>query len=141
MREEVILYDGYCVLCTGLIPFILKRDKNHLFRFAAQQSQIGQRFLRDCAPNIDPQRTIVLISDRGCLVKSDAVLTILESLPTTRLLSLTLRLVPRSFRDRVYDLVAIYRYRIFGRRDVCWMTIPSYEDRFLTSSPATRADG
>jgi predicted DCC family thiol-disulfide oxidoreductase YuxK len=42
-----------------------------------------------------------------------------------------MRLLPRGFRDLVYDLVARMRYRTFGRYDVCPIPPPAVRDRFL----------
>ena len=42
-----------------------------------------------------------------------------------------LRVIPRSWRDRLYDLIAGNRYRWFGRHDYCAMPDPKLADRFL----------
>ena len=37
----VILYDGECSFCSATIQFVLKRDREELFHFAAIQSEAG----------------------------------------------------------------------------------------------------
>jgi predicted DCC family thiol-disulfide oxidoreductase YuxK len=128
----VILYDGYCTLCTGLIRFVLKEDKEKVFQFASQGSVTGQNLLDGCEGGLDLTESIVLIMDEGCSVKSDAVLNILRSLPGLWALGGVFRLVPRSVRDWIYEGIAHNRNHWFGRRDVCMVSISGHEDRFIT---------
>jgi len=44
--------------------------------------------------------------------------------------------LPRFLRDAVYDLVARYRYRVFGKRDRCMMPTEENRRRFLAGGPA-----
>src|SRR5450432_4251467 len=43
---DIILFDGVCNLCNGLVRFIIKRDKRSRFKFASLQSDIGQQWLK-----------------------------------------------------------------------------------------------
>ena len=62
------------------------------------------------------------------LVRSNAILTCLESLPQPwPTLAALARLVPRTLRDVGYRQVARIRYRIWGRYDVC--PLPTAEER------------
>ena len=69
---------------------------------------------------IDPESptTFILVDGGEAFVRSEAALRILEQLPGWRWAGL-LRAVPRTVRDRLYDVVARNRYRWFGRLDVC----------------------
>lgn len=42
------------------------------------------------------------------------------------------RLVPRFLRDLKYDLVARFRYRLFGKRTMCLSALPGANDRFVS---------
>jgi predicted DCC family thiol-disulfide oxidoreductase YuxK len=42
----VILFDGVCNLCNALVRFVIRHDPSGIFRFAAQQSPIGQALNR-----------------------------------------------------------------------------------------------
>ncbi|WP_254451291.1 thiol-disulfide oxidoreductase DCC family protein [Hymenobacter sp. UV11] len=41
----VVLFDGVCNLCNGLVQFIIRYDRAGRFRFAALQSAAGQALL------------------------------------------------------------------------------------------------
>jgi len=41
------------------------------------------------------------------------------------------RLVPRLIRDPLYGWVARNRYRLFGRRETCWLPSPEMADRVM----------
>ncbi len=62
---------------------------------------------------------------------SDAVISIYERLGFPWSLVWIFRSVPPSLRDPIYRLVARNRYRLFGRRDSCWIAPEQYRDRIL----------
>jgi predicted DCC family thiol-disulfide oxidoreductase YuxK len=41
------------------------------------------------------------------------------------------RVVPRPIRDAVYRVIARNRYRLFGKRETCWVPAPEYRGRIL----------
>jgi predicted DCC family thiol-disulfide oxidoreductase YuxK len=42
-------------------------------------------------------------------------------------------IVPRFLRDAVYDWIGRRRYRMFGKRETCWVPRPELAERFLDS--------
>ncbi len=116
--DGVILYDGVCILCSGWVKFITKRDIDHRFRFTAIQSAYGRAMAQ--ALDIDPgdPDTNAVILDGRALRRSAAALAVLERLPGWRWVAI-LRLIPPSIRDAIYNLIARNRYRIFGRHPTC----------------------
>ena len=38
---DVIYFDGVCVLCNGLVDFVIRRDRHRRFRYAT--SPVGER--------------------------------------------------------------------------------------------------
>ena len=52
--------------------------------------------------------------------------------PLWRCWALVARLVPRFLRNLKYDLIARWRYRVFGKRDACMLPPPDAADRFLS---------
>lgn len=128
--RPIILFDGVCNLCNGWIRFILKREKNQLYRFASLQSDVGKKLLND--HNISKNLTsIVLIAEGNAYQKSDAVLRICANLNYPWYLGRWLLTMPKTLRDRIYDFVATNRYKWFGRQQQCALMQADQKLRFL----------
>ncbi|MBB3935683.1 thiol-disulfide oxidoreductase DCC family protein [Aureimonas phyllosphaerae] len=127
----IILFDAECVLCSANAQFVLDHDKAGRFRLASMQGDVGQALYRrhGMDPN-DPSTMIVVEGDR-LRRDSDAVLSIYERIGFPWKLMGVFRLVPRPIRDAVYRLVARNRYRLFGKRETCWVPAPEYRGRIL----------
>jgi predicted DCC family thiol-disulfide oxidoreductase YuxK len=132
----IILYDGVCGLCNRLSQFVLARDPEGRFRFAALQGAVAGEILTRHGRDPRDLDTLYLVLAPGgpeerLLRKSDAALRILRELGGVWRLSAVLRIVPRAIRDLGYDLVARTRYRLFGRYDTCPVPDPRHRARFL----------
>ena len=137
MQHPIVLYDGVCGLCNRLVQFILKRDRNDRFRFAALQSEFGRRILLRHGRDPEVLDTVYLVLDHGqpnerVLTRNDAVAAVLEELGGIwRPFGEFLRFLPRSLRDWQYNLIARNRYRLFGKYDVCPVPDPKIRHKFL----------
>ena len=122
---ESIYYDGHCGLCHGLVKFVLAHDSKARYRFSPLDKLSAEE--REGLPD-----SVVVRTDRGLLVKSDAVLYVLKSLGGFwAFLAACASPLPRALRDYVYDFIARIRYRIFGtRNDVCPLVPPELRKRF-----------
>jgi len=130
--SPVILFDGVCNLCSRAVRIVLKRDRAERFRFAAMQSEAGGKLLAQFGLPEAGVEYIVLVEGGRCYTKSDAVIRIAARLtPLWRCWALIARFVPRFLRDFKYDMIARWRYRIFGRRAACMVPPPDAADRFL----------
>lgn len=134
--QRVVLYDGLCGMCDGVVQFLLRHDQRDAFRFAPQQAGIAQQIL--ARHNLDPStiETIRVIENLNSpqervFTKSDAILGIAEGLGGIWKVARVARLLPRFLRDACYDLVAHNRYRIFGRRTECRVPTPEEQRKFL----------
>ena len=127
--KTIVLFDGVCNLCNGVVQFIITEDKAGVFQFASQQSEIGLALLE--AHQLPAMNTVVLIDGVKVYTRSDAVLEIMKRLPTPWSWLGGLKIIPNFLRDAVYKLIARYRYNIFGRREACWLPTPELRARFL----------
>ena len=133
MPPPILLYDGVCGLCNRLVQFILRRDRNAVFRFASLQSALAARILTRHGANPRDLDTVAVVVNHdfpgeSLLSRSDAVLFILHQLGgLSRAAAFFLQLLPRFLRDSVYNAIARHRYRIFGRSETC--ILPSAQDR------------
>jgi predicted DCC family thiol-disulfide oxidoreductase YuxK len=131
--HPILLYDGVCGLCNRFVQFILRRDRNAIFRFASLQSPFAACILARHGANPTDLDTVYVVINHdlpseSLLSRSDAAAFVLKQLggpwrPTASLL----QLLPRFLCDAAYNAVARHRYRIFGRSDVC--TLPNQADR------------
>lgn len=127
----VLLFDGVCNLCSGVVQFLIPRDPEGIVRFASLQSDVGQALLDRCGLPTDEFDSFVLVDDTDSYTKSAAAIQTAQYLRPPWSMLAALRVVPRPLRDLVYDLVAASRYRVFGRREQCLMPTPELRDRFI----------
>lgn len=117
--EDLILFDGDCVLCSRAAHFVHKYDAAQRFKFVAIQTEYGRSLARRFSIHpSDPETNVAVVSGIAHF-KSDAVIAVLAKLPRWRFARFA-RLLPRAFRNWVYDCTARNRYRLFGRRERCW---------------------
>jgi predicted DCC family thiol-disulfide oxidoreductase YuxK len=127
----VVLFDGVCNLCNGWIRFVVRRDPAGIFRFAAQQSPIGQAMIAQYLSGSPPLASIILIEGGAVYTESAAVLEICARLaPPWSWLGL-LRIVPRPLRDACYRFIVRHRYQWFGRTDTCQLPSVEFMPRFI----------
>ena len=127
----IVLYDGVCGLCDRSVQFILRHDRRGSFRFAALQSEPGQRMLREHGLQEVALESVVLVEGGRAYRKSAAALRIARWLDRPWPLLGAFRVVPRPVADFFYDLLARHRYRIFGKLDACMLPPPEVRSRFL----------
>jgi predicted DCC family thiol-disulfide oxidoreductase YuxK len=128
--DRLLFFDGVCNLCNGLVQFIIRHDAHGRFRFAALQSETGQRFLHlhgRTSQNLD---SLVYWRNGRVLTRSTAALNVARDLGGFWPLAYGLIMVPRFIRDAAYDLIARKRYRWFGRRETCMVPTPELRERF-----------
>lgn len=128
--SRVILFDGSCNFCHWSVQFIIKRDPNAHFVFAALESNRGQTLLQQygISPDVD---SIVLIENNQYFIQSTAALKIARHLQGLYPLLSLFVFVPRPIRDAMYRMLANYRYKWFGKRDRCTLPSPDERNRFL----------
>ncbi|GAB5473698.1 MAG: DUF393 domain-containing protein [Maribacter sp.] len=130
--KKIILFDGVCNLCNGFVQFVIKRDKNDVFRYASLQSEIGEQLISERGIDTKTIDSVILIVPGvAYYLKSDAALQIGRELKGYRTLSRVLILIPRGLRNIVYDLIARYRYAWFGKKDQCMIPTPDLRAKFL----------
>jgi predicted DCC family thiol-disulfide oxidoreductase YuxK len=127
----LILFDGVCNLCNGLVQFIIRRDPKAKFKFASLQSDVGRSLLKQF--NIDPDllHSIVVIDNDVAFQRSDAALRIANYLGGGWKILKVFNILPKFFRDACYNAVAANRYRIFGKKDSCMIPTPELKERFI----------
>ncbi|MEX2144620.1 MAG: DCC1-like thiol-disulfide oxidoreductase family protein [Anaerolineales bacterium] len=115
MAAPLVLYDGYCVLCSRSVQFMQARQRPGTLDYASQHSQRGQAALKSCSVPIQNGDMLIFFEKGRCFQRSTAALRALRYLRFPWFLLSALILIPRFLRDPVYNLIANNRYRWFGR--------------------------
>ncbi|MGI4737691.1 MAG: thiol-disulfide oxidoreductase DCC family protein [Janthinobacterium lividum] len=135
----IILFDGVCNLCHGLVQFVIRHDPQGRFRFAALQSAAGQALLAahgqplSAAALVSPE-SVVLVAGGRVYTHSAAVLRLAEQLGGVWRLAAVGWLLPAPWRDALYRFVARHRYQWFGRQESCMLPTPALRSRFLDAT-------
>jgi predicted DCC family thiol-disulfide oxidoreductase YuxK len=129
--RPLIIFDGVCALCSGFVRFVLRHDSSGRFRFASAQSALGTALYRHYGLHPENWESNLLIAEGRLYLRSEAAIEITSRFGGAWGAISFFRMVPRSWRDRFYDLIARNRYRWFGQHDYCAVPDPALADRFL----------
>jgi len=132
----LILYDGVCGLCNGVVAFLVKRDDRDQFRFAPLQSELGRQIVARQGCDPDDIDTVYAVIDVGTSTerahkRSRAILRATTALGGAWRLLHVFRIVPAFILDLGYRLVAKIRYGVFGQHDTCPIPDPSVRHKFV----------
>lgn len=127
---DIIYFDGKCALCHWSVRFILKHDKTNVFFFAPQKGISWRENEIDLA--IENAGDSVLYFDGSKIYdRSDAALKIFQRMGSGWRLFTLLKIIPRAWRNGLYDMIARNRYRWFRQADECQLVNQLPEDRLL----------
>ncbi len=129
--QRILLFDGVCNLCTGVVQFVIERDTQNKFRFASLQSEAGQAFLQKFRLPTQKFDSFILIEGDRYYTESRAALRLARQLPGAWSWLYGFIIVPKFIRDFVYRTVARNRYRWFGTQESCMIPTPELQARFL----------
>lgn len=127
----IIVFDALCVLCSANAQFVLRYDRARRFRLASMQGDVGASIYRRLGIDPDNPESLVVVEGETVLRDSDAVLAIYAELGWPWRLMGLFRALPKALRDPLYRLIARNRYRLFGRRETCWLPSPADRERIL----------
>ncbi len=128
---HIILFDGICNLCSKTVQFIIRNDKKAIFRFASLQSEVGKTLLRRYGLPSENHSTFVYIRGHQYYTKSTAALKVLKELGGGYKLLYAFILIPPFIRNAVYQVIAVFRYRLFGKTENCMLPGAELRKRFL----------
>ena len=132
----LVLYDGVCGMCNGLVKFLIRRDHHDRYRFAALQSELGRELVRANGGDPEVLSTLYVFRDAG---KPSQILwrrgrggvIAIASVGGAWSLVHALRLLPGFVLDLGYNLIARRRYRLFGKLESCPVPPAEHRHKFL----------
>lgn len=135
-QQQLVIFDGTCGLCHGAVRFIVRRDPTERFVFLSRENELAQPWQTDASdPSAD---TLILVKQGEVHTYSTAALEIARGLSGAWPLFYALIIVPRPIRDWMYRLVGRHRYRWFGRRALCDLTVQLPVSRFVADAESLR---
>lgn len=130
-NKSIIFFDGVCNLCNASVNFVIKHDKKAQFLFASFQSDAAKEILLHFNLKNFDSETVILVEGQKLYDKSTAALKIAKRLDGGFKLFYAFLILPKNFRDWIYDLIAKNRYRWFGKRENCIIPSAKLKNRFL----------
>lgn len=119
INKDIIIFDGECNLCNGVVGWLLKFAPENLFQFVAFQSSYGQELLKQNGFPTDQLDTVILIDEQGVKTHSDGFLRIVSKIPKWKRVAALLAFVPRMIRDYIYRTASKNRVKWFGQSNSC----------------------
>ena len=119
IQKSIVVFDGECNLCNGVVGWLLRFAPSDIFRFVAFQSTEGQSILKKYNFPLERLETVILLDEYGVNTRSDGFLKIVSSIPRWRVVAALLTYIPRIVRDTIYNVASRNRMKWFGKATSC----------------------
>lgn len=129
-NRVLILYDGQCGLCDGVVQFLLARDVHNRFYFAALNGETGHVYKKRYGIGEEVDSVVVIENERA-YTYSDAVVQLAKHLPLPYAFGRLGVGVPKFVRDALYKQMAKRRLQLFGTVTTCQLPTPAQRHKFL----------
>jgi predicted DCC family thiol-disulfide oxidoreductase YuxK len=131
INKNIILFDGDCNLCSRSVQYIIQYDKNDKFRFASLQSNIGKKIINHLGIDNKKVDSIILYQpNKAYYIKAEAIKLIIKNFSSWH--SILYLFIPSGiFGSTIYNYIAKYRYKWFGKNDVCLLPAKQLKCKFL----------
>ena len=127
-KKDIVVFDGVCVLCNRFFNWLIKNDKNEKFMYTNFQSDFSKKNnlkLKDI-------NSVAVIKTNGeKIYKVQAVYYILKKIDRYFIVQILLKLLPLFLTNICYDLIANFRYRIFGKYETCIIPNENVRKNFI----------
>jgi len=110
--KNIVIIDGECALCSKSVSFLKRLDKKCILEFIPYSTEKGRELLKDKNLLDDIAQYVVYIKPLKTYIKSEAIIRMIADTGYLQKSVLILLLIPRRFRDKIYDYIAAKR-RIF----------------------------
>ena len=133
----VLFFDGDCGLCNRVVRLMLRLDRRAVLRFAPLQGSTAQGYLQTHGLPTADFDSLVFVPDWArreqpeYLVRTDGALAALRAIGGWGRVLSGLRVVPRTWRDAAYKVIARFRYRIWGEWKPRPLARAEWSERFL----------
>jgi len=131
LPSHVLFYDGVCAMCNGIVRFMLRVDRDHVFYFAPLQGETAE-LARKLYPDFPTEiETVVYVRGGEVFLRSRAAALAIQEVSYPAKVLSWVRFLPSWLADFFYGIVARIRYRVFGKYDHCPLPPAEHRARFL----------
>ncbi|HIH15473.1 MAG: hypothetical protein QT08_C0013G0031 [archaeon GW2011_AR17] len=132
MEYAIFIFDGVCNFCNGFVNFIIDHDPKKRIKFLASQSKNAKKILKKYKISHNKiVDSLILIEGEKYTTRSTAFFHIVKYLTFPYFLLHAGIIVPKFFRDYIYECIGKNRYKLFGKRKVCRTPTKELKERFL----------
>jgi len=125
-KASIVFFDGVCTLCNHSVKILIALDKKNLLSYSSLQGEKIKTL------KIENNLNSIIFYDNGNIyTKSTAILKIFSRLGGLYKLMNIFYLLPQIVRDFLYDILAKYRYRIFGKENTCILAQNHHKKLFI----------
>ena len=127
--NKIIVFDGECLICNSFYKWVIRNDKKNHFFFSNIQSQFYSK-----NSNIDKSKDsiIVIINNKKILYESDAVAYIFRKTKKQLAIRILISILPKFISNFFYRIVAKNRYKIFGKKEKCYIPTEKEMNKFIS---------
>ena len=127
-KKDIVVFDGVCVLCNRFFNWLIKNDKDEEFMYTNFQSD----FSKKNNLKLKEINSVAVIKTNGeKIYKVQAVYYILKKIEKYFIIRILLKLLPLFLTNICYDLIANFRYRIFGKYETCIIPNENVRKNFI----------
>ncbi len=119
LHEKVIFYDGLCNLCDFFVRNIIRFNSKKNLKFASLQSNYSKEVLGNEIFISNSLKTVIYKRGNEIFTKSDAIFEVSKELDFPIKLLKYFSFLPRIFTNKIYEIIANSRYKMFGKKEVC----------------------
>ena len=130
-ERPIFIFDAHCVLCSRWVELVLRYDREGRYRLLSAQSALGRSLYVHYGLDPENYETNILLIDGVALIKAEGSIRLAVGLGLPWSLAGILRVLPRRLADVLYEWVARNRFRMFGRRETCYLPRAVDRERFI----------
>ncbi|HMV24514.1 MAG TPA: DCC1-like thiol-disulfide oxidoreductase family protein [Saprospiraceae bacterium] len=130
LKDNIVIFDGECVLCSYFFSFLVKYDHRKIYSFATLQSDTGKKIIAAAWKKEKIPDSVILYQKGKVYAKSAAAIRVVSGLGGIFRLAGLLHIFPKFLSDKIYDFVAKRRYKWWGRQ-TCLIPDDDIRSRFV----------
>ena len=129
MKKNIVVFDGYCVMCSKYVLWLMQRNKIKNIYFTHFES----RFIRENYPYLKLGNTVFVINENEeILVRSKAIKHCINQTDLNFISKFLFNLIPSFILDIFYIVISKIRYKIFGKKHICSYPNQLISERILS---------